>query len=82
MIKTSAVAYFDNKIKTTSRSTLIAQIEDAPLKDSEKNFLYDIIKGMSYKELSVKYKKSEARIYQIKRDIFERMTRFDRQKLI
>lgn len=82
MYKTPAVAYYSRKIKTTKRSTLYDQIEDAPLKKAERNFLFDIIEGLSYKELAIKYCKSESRIYKWKRELFERMHKYDTQKLL
>lgn len=81
MTKTPAVAYYSRKIRTTTRSQLYDQIEDAPLKRADRNFLYDIIEGLSYKELSLKYSKSESRIYKWKRELFERMHKYDTQKL-
>ena len=81
MTKTPAVAYFTRKIRTTSRNALQAEIEDAPLKDQDRNFLTDIIAGMSYKELAAKYRKSESRIYKWKRKIYETMTKYETQKL-
>lgn len=81
MNKTPAVAYYSRKIRTTDRETLFNEIENAPLKKMERYFLWDIVEGMTYKELAVKYNKSEARIYQIKRKIFEFMTLYDKRRL-
>lgn len=80
MTKTPAVAYYARKIRSTKRSVLYDEIEEAPLKKLDRNFLYDIIDGLSYKELSVKYCKSTSRIYRWKRSIFERMHKYDLQK--
>lgn len=81
MTKTPAVAYYTRKIRSTPRSRLYDEIEDAPLKKQDRNFLYDIIEGLSYKELSIKYCKSQSRIYKWKRELFERMHKYDTQKL-
>lgn len=81
MTKTPAVAYYSRKIRTTDRETLFEEIENAPLKKVERHFLWDIVEGLTYKELADKYNKSEARVYQIKRNIFEQMTRYDHRRL-
>lgn len=81
MEKTPAVAYYTRKIRTTDRIQLSEEIERAPLKKLDRHFLWDIVEGLTYKELSVKYNKSEARIGQWKREIFERMTMFDRRRM-
>lgn len=81
MQKTPAVAYFDHKIKTTPRRKMYEQIEDAPLKKIDRHFLYDVIEGLSYKELSEKYNKSESRIYQWKRQLYELLSKYDYQHL-
>ena len=75
------MAYYTRKIRTTNRMTLIAEIDNAPLRKQDRHFLWDIIEGMSYKELSDKYNKSTSRIYKWKREIFEHMTEYDRRKL-
>lgn len=81
MNKTPAMAYYSRKIRTTDRVTLSEEIENAPLKKMERHFLWDIVEGMTYKELADKYNKSEARVYQIKRKLFEFMTMYDRRRL-
>lgn len=79
MRRSPAVAYYERKIRTTRRSVLYEEIEDAPLKIMDRNFLHDVIDGLSYKELSVKYCKSTSRIYRWKRSLFERMHKYDLQ---
>jgi len=80
MEKTPAVAYYTRKVRTTNRLILINEIDEAPLTKKDRYFLYDIIEGLSYKELAEKYCISMSRVYQIKRELFERMTMYDRQK--
>lgn len=82
MEKTPAVAYYTRKIRTTDRILLSEEIERAPLKKQDRYFLWDIVEGLTYKELAAKYNKSEARIAQWKREIFERMTMYDRRRLV
>lgn len=79
MQKSPAVAYYARKIKTTRRSLLQAEIEDAPLNNNERSFLIDIVAGLSYKELAYKYSLSQSRIAKWKRNVFERMHKYDMQ---
>lgn len=76
MEKSPAVAYYTRKIRSTDRFTLYNEIDNAPLTRKDRHFLYDIIEGLSYKELAVKYCISEAGIYKWKRKTFETMHRF------
>lgn len=77
MKKTPAVAYYSHKIAITNRKELYAELEDAPIKLRDWAFLSDIIEGLSNQELSLKYRKSPARISQWKRRIFEHLHEYD-----
>lgn len=77
MRKSPAVAYYAHKLKITPRSKIIIELEEAPLSHKDKIFMKMILEGASYKELSEAFNKSEARIYQWKRQLFERLTEFD-----
>lgn len=48
-------------------------ILDAPIRTKDMDFLQDCITGLSYKELAEKYSKSEARICQWKRRVYEQL---------
>lgn len=75
--KLPATAYYTQKIKKTNRQVLLQELASAPIKKIDYAFMLDIIEGVSYKELAEKYHKSEARIYQWKRTLFERLHQYD-----
>ena len=75
--KTPAVNYVYQKIRTTKKSVLYAELEDSPLSIREYEFICDVIKGLSLTELSEKYYKSPSRISQWKREICEKIQSFD-----
>lgn len=75
--KLPAIAYYTYKVRTTGKRELIEELKNAPISEKDFNFLLDIINGFSYKQLADKYEKSEARIYQWKRNLFERLHRYD-----
>lgn len=77
MYKTPGMAYISRKIKTTSRTEMNAFIADSPLKARDKNFMQDILEGLSLKELQSKYDKSESRIAQWKRSTFEQLFQYE-----
>lgn len=77
--KTPAVAYYTRKIRTTDRIVLLDQLDRAPLRKNDRRFMFDVIEGLTYKELAEKYNKSESRIYSWKRELFEKLTLYDRQ---
>ena len=77
MYKTPGMAYISRKIKTTSRTDMNAFIADSPLKTRDKNFMQDILEGLSLKELQSKYDKSESRIAQWKRSTFEQLFQYE-----
>ena len=79
--KSPAISYYARKIKTSNKKVLIQELEMAPLRKIEFNFMLDIVEGLSYKELAIKYNKSEKSIYQIKHDLFIRLHQFDMQNL-
>lgn len=72
-IKTPAVAFITAKVKATSRTAMKNLILDAPIRDRDMGFLQDCIAGFSYKELAEKYGKSEARVCQWKRKVYEQL---------
>ena len=78
--KTLAVAYFSYKIRTTNKTELAKFILQAPIKKRDVDFLCDIIDGLTYSELAEKHQKSLARIYQWKRNLFEKLHKFDCQQ--
>ena len=78
--KTPAVAYITRLIRTTSKSKLHEILADSPLKTRDINLLTDYADGMSYKELAQKYNKSIQRINQWKRQIYEDLAEYLRQK--
>ena len=70
MRKSKPVAYCENKIMTTERSSLYRQLEEAPIKRIECEFMKDIADGMQYKELAEKYNKSQKiKLRRIKKSI-------------
>lgn len=77
MRKSPSVAYYIIKIRTTPKSALYAELEDAPLRSREYAFISDIIEGLNMKELSDKYNLSQSRIAKWKREIFEKMHSYD-----
>lgn len=78
--KTPAVAYITRLIKTTSRTQLHQILNDAPLKRAEIRLILDYADGMSYKELAQAYNKSVQRINQWKRQIYEDLAYYLREK--
>ena len=81
MEKTPAVAYISYKIKNTDRVQLLEELKHAPLKKVDYDIMLDIINGMTYKELSCKYDKSEAGIASWKRRLFEQLHRYEMKNL-
>lgn len=75
--KTPAVAYYINKMKTTARSRIKEQLQDAPVSRTDRSFLLDIYDGLTYEELAEKFNKTKSGIAQWKRRLCERMLRFD-----
>ena len=82
MKKTNAVAYYSYKIQTTSRTLLINEINEAPLKIKEKTFILDIVDGLSYRELAQKWQISKSRVSKWKRTLFEKLHQADMRKII
>lgn len=80
--KTPAVAYITRLIRTTGRPELEQILQSSPLRREDIIFILHYIDGLSYKELSVIYNKSEARIYQRKRKLYELLHAFLTQKKI
>lgn len=78
--KTPAVAFITRIIKTTSRPQLIKLLYESPLKRSDIRLILDYADGMSYKELAAKNHKSIQRINQWKRQIYEQLAYYLREK--
>ena len=78
--KTPAVAYITRLIRTTGRADLIELLDNSPLKQRDTALLLDYADGVSYKELAVKYGKTEGAIYAQKRKIYEQLHFFLVQK--
>jgi len=75
--KSPAVNYVYTKIRTTKKSDLYEQLEDSPLSVRDFSFICDIIEGLTITELSSKYHKTESRISKWKREVCEKVHRFD-----
>lgn len=58
------------------------ELMQAPIKAQDRQFLLDILEGMSYKELSIKYNKSISRIAQWKRNLYDKLADYYRLKAI
>lgn len=56
-------------------------IDDSPLKVKDKAFMQDVLDGLSYKELQIKWQKSERRIAQWKRSVFEQLHSYEYETL-
>jgi hypothetical protein len=78
--KTPAVAFITRIIKTTSRPQLIKLLYESPLKRSDIRLILDYADGMSYKELAAKNHKSIQRIIQWKRQAYEQLAYYLREK--
>lgn len=72
-VKTPAVAFITAKVRRTSRTAMRDLILNAPIRDRDMIFLQDCVTGLSYKDLAEKYNKSEARICQWKRKVYEQL---------
>lgn len=81
MKKTNAVAYYSYKISHSNKSILLKEINEAPLKNKEIQFLLNIIEGDSYRELSQKWHISESRVAKWKRSLFEKMQQYDLRQI-
>lgn len=77
MTKSKPVAYCERKFMTTSRKSLLQQLEDMPIKRSDYAFIVDVINGMPYKELAEKYNKSVSRIGKWKHDVCAKILQYD-----
>lgn len=77
MTKSTSVAYYTRKIRLTERPVLLDELKNAPLRKRDYEFILDIVEGMQYKELSIKYCKSESRICKWKRELFEQLHQYD-----
>lgn len=73
MTKTPSVAFVERAIHTTRKQDLYAILDDAPMRTKDYAFLSDIIEGLDNSALINKYKKSQSRISQWKRRVFEQL---------
>lgn len=81
MTKTPGMAYISRKIKITPTKLMRKFVNESPLKKRDKLFMQDILEGLSLKELEAKYQKSESRIAQWKRSIFEQLHYYEYENL-
>ena len=81
MEKSPAVAYYARKIKTTNRLEIINELDEAPITRQDRYFMYDVLNGLTYKELAYKYNKTVSGVAQWKRRLFETMHRYDLRKV-
>lgn len=76
MEKIPEVAFVDHKIKTTPVDVFRAEIERAPIKNLDREFIYDIQDGLRYKELAARYCVSVSRISHWKHDLYVKLHRY------
>lgn len=69
--------YCKQRFKTTPRLELLQEIENAPLRDMERELILDVMAGLSLKELAEKYAKSPSRISHWKAEVMERLRQYD-----
>lgn len=77
MKKSPAIAYLTKKIRMTGRAELLQEIQDAPLKNRDRELLLMIIDGASYKEMSASFNLSTSRIAKWKHQVFEHLFRYE-----
>lgn len=58
--------YFNSLLQKKSKSEMIAQIKDSPIKQKDVDFFCDVVNQFSYNELMEKYSMSLAGCYQRK----------------
>lgn len=75
--KSPSIMFVYNKIKTTKKSELYEQLKESPLTENELSFIRDIAAGFSITELSDKYNKSLSRISSWKREVCEKIHKFE-----
>lgn len=76
-MKSPATAYYSRKLKITSRTKIRQDLDDAPLNRREREFISDVIEGLTLQELADKHRLSTSRISKWKREIFERLQAYD-----
>lgn len=79
-VRTPEAAYYNRKIKTTSRRQLRTEWEDAPLTRRDKEFLLDLAEGDTLKELADKYCISVSGVSKWKLRVFKILHRFDTRR--
>ena len=75
--KSPSVAYFDTKRSTTKKSAFFDWLDDSPLTTREYAFICDVVEGLTNTELADKYHKSETRVSHWKREVCEKLHRYD-----
>lgn len=68
--------YFKNLVMTKAKSELLNLIQDSPLKPKDIEFLSDIVRQLSYKELKDKYRITADGIYKKKVRCINRFIEF------
>lgn len=76
MTQTPSVAFCTRAIQTTRKQDLYALLDDMPMRTKDYAFLSDIIEGLDNNKLATKYNKSQSRISQWKRRVFEQLHRY------
>lgn len=76
MTNKSKLTIFKNDLFTKPKSIIIAELNDAPLKAREVEFMTDIINGASYKELQDKYNLSLNGVYNKKVTCINKLYRY------
>lgn len=75
--RSPAVSYVYKKIRTTPKSVMLEMLHDSPLTARDLSLIEDLILGLSIKELSDRYNLSQSRILKWKREVCEKVQRFD-----
>lgn len=70
------LSYFKHLCAHKSKTDLINEINDAPLKKNEAEFIVDCVFNLSYKELQTKYNLSRNGCYKRKLKIIDKLYLF------
>ena len=79
--KTEKFEYIKRKLQLISNTDFLAFINEAPIKEKERNLLVDIKNGFSLSALSEKYGVSYSRIAQWKREIYEHLYDWEKSNI-
>lgn len=79
--KTEKFEYIKRKLQLISNTDFLAFINEAPIKEKERNLLVDIKNGFSLSVLSEKYGVSYSRIAQWKREIYEHLYDWEKSNI-